>query len=410
MDDPPKASGCGLSVRTEWNYDTDDDDGLPARSQSLPKWFAARPVRYRRPDVVMPDCKHSSMAIIYNSPFPCMRCGRVPLCGMLYRCVVDREPLIIDASDSEIPVTYDDIGRKFTEEMSLGKFGPDVRSEALSVMTEKSLEQRKSYTPEQVYTLITQRENVHKTIADEREHLGLTDGFPARYNYPHDDQPWLPRRDFECQYKACMTCHSIGRQKSWVSLDGVLNGDILPTVATGFSSSPTRRRPVGDAGLIKDLGCSAIPFPRIDPEPSPGPNDPASSTNNIGVSSTRRSQSYNRGSLPPLSSRPPIPQRSSSLAAIPREMADDVEETVRTEVCYPGHILACWIPLPEVDGDEQSQLSEEYNLVPGEPQGDTVQLSERPRTMSDGVALAEEALDQGTNDLETAISLMDRPV
>ncbi|KAK4043302.1 hypothetical protein C8A01DRAFT_13192, partial [Parachaetomium inaequale] len=208
----------------------------------------------------MPSCAHSTMAVIYQDKFKCINCEQEPPSGMLYRCTVDKEPLILDAKDRGVPVSFDDIGSQLAEEMTLGKFGADARSDALNVIAEMSAEQLSSYTPEQLSILISQRKNVRLQSPHARRWLGHRTPQSAREKYPHDDKPWLPDRSRECQHKICPACYRIGRQKSWVSLDAVLNGDILPHVATGFSFSFMGTRPVGDVNIVSNLGCRPVPL------------------------------------------------------------------------------------------------------------------------------------------------------
>ena len=72
----------------------------------------------------------------------------------------------------------------------------------------------------------------------------------------------MPDGSFECQHKVCHRCHSIGRDKSWVSLNGVLEGDILPNVAVGFSFSYMGIRPCTDANVVKNIGYQPVPLVR----------------------------------------------------------------------------------------------------------------------------------------------------
>lgn len=44
--------------------------------------------------------------------------------------------------------------------MSLGKRGPDVRSDKFSFLNEATTEELQSYTPGQIATILAQRENV----------------------------------------------------------------------------------------------------------------------------------------------------------------------------------------------------------------------------------------------------------
>jgi hypothetical protein len=107
-----------------------------------------------------PPCDHSAMAVIYREDFRCSSCGRLSPFGWLYRCVADTDPLLLGARDKGDPVAFDDIGRQFADQMSLGKFGPDRRSKEDNILDEMSPEQFCSYTPEQLDTLLSQRENV----------------------------------------------------------------------------------------------------------------------------------------------------------------------------------------------------------------------------------------------------------
>lgn len=75
----------------------------------------------------------------------------------------------------------------------------------------------------------------------------------------------------ECQYKLCPTCHKNGRDKSWLSLDGIANGDIPPTAATAFSFSYMRERPLLDPNVVKNLGYRAVPIVRASSLPLPTP-------------------------------------------------------------------------------------------------------------------------------------------
>ncbi|KAH6841169.1 hypothetical protein B0I37DRAFT_438834 [Chaetomium sp. MPI-CAGE-AT-0009] len=195
------------------------------------------------------------MAVIYEETFHCPNCGQLPPSKTLYRCVMDRDPLIQDAYESRYSVAFDPIGRQFEQAMSLGKSGADIRS-AKSPLAEMSAEQLSSYTPEQLDTLVSQRNNVRDAIANERNTVEHRTPECARHKYPYDDKPWVPERRFECQYRVCHSCFKLGHQKTWVSLDAVLNDDISPTVATGFSFSFESIRPICDADIVASTSSS----------------------------------------------------------------------------------------------------------------------------------------------------------
>lgn len=48
--------------------------------------------------------------------------------------------------------------------------------------------------------------------------------------------------------------------RSYLSLDGVVNGDIPPSAAVGFGFSLMRARPVIDPEIVKNIGCRAVPI------------------------------------------------------------------------------------------------------------------------------------------------------
>ncbi|AEO69557.1 uncharacterized protein THITE_2012147, partial [Thermothielavioides terrestris NRRL 8126] len=205
------------------------------------------------------SCTHDTMAVIYHDSLECLVCRRRPPQGFLYRCTVDREPLILDAASRGYSAAFDKCGMAFAGEMTLGKFGADARSNPHNLFNELTPEQLASYTPEQLAILVSQRENVSPRLRGRfiAETLVLM-SFPD--DDEDDDKPWVPDWRFECQYRVCHRCRPDSRQKSWLSLDAVLNGDILPTVATGFSFSLQGFRPCGDVNVVKTLGCRAIPL------------------------------------------------------------------------------------------------------------------------------------------------------
>lgn len=57
-------------------------------------------------------------------------------------------------------VSFDELGERFAEEMTLGKFGAVARGEKLSLLNEMTQEQMSSYTPQQLRVLLLQREKV----------------------------------------------------------------------------------------------------------------------------------------------------------------------------------------------------------------------------------------------------------
>ncbi|KAK1769055.1 hypothetical protein QBC33DRAFT_339582 [Phialemonium atrogriseum] len=206
-----------------------------------------------------PRCGHISMTRLYHTPFRCQNCQNRGVFGWLYRCTQDREVILRDMKSRGGRVTFDEIGEGFAEHMSLGNRGPDARSDKFSFLKEITSEEMQSYTPDQIATILGQRENVHEAIARDRRggNTVLRD-----LAFSSVRQPWVPRQGEECQHKVCPSCNITGKDKSWLSLNGIANGVIPPTAVTGFSFSYMKSRPVSDPDIVKNLGYRAVPMPR----------------------------------------------------------------------------------------------------------------------------------------------------
>ncbi|KAK4152665.1 hypothetical protein C8A00DRAFT_34644 [Chaetomidium leptoderma] len=315
--------------------------GLPRADPAGTSWSPQSFLK--APPIERPRCSHSTMAAIYHGTFKCASCKAEPPSGWLYRCTVDNDPRILDTYHKGDPVAFDNLGSHFAGEMSLGKFGADARSKKNSLLNEMSAEQLSSYTAEQLDTLLSQRESVREAIANERDKVGHRTIRCASEQYPNEDKPWVPGESAECQYKVCHRCYRVGRQKSWVSLDAVLHGDIMPTVATGFSFSFVGTRPVIDAGTVRHIGCRAVPLPR---------NHPASVERELPEPNILSRRTALRGT---------ITQCTNDFLAVPRSLPSQSDEGISIadfifEFEYSEHTLACCTPLPVATLTEEISL------------------------------------------------------
>ena len=148
--------------------DTFPPPGFPPLPIALSDFLmpSPHPSKRRRVEVdTVFRCPHSLMTRFYSSRNKCDICGRKGAFGWLYRCIVDRDALIMGRKAKGIPVAFDGIGWAFADKMSLGKHGPDVRHEDYSFLQEVTPEQMVSYTPEQIHRILNQRENVRLPIA-----------------------------------------------------------------------------------------------------------------------------------------------------------------------------------------------------------------------------------------------------
>lgn len=348
---------------------------------------------------------------------------------------------------------FDQVGRHFEEKMSLGKFGADARSDAHNVISDMSAEQRSSYTPNQLSTLLSQRQNVRLSpasmylsrlfqhvqlrdvIAKERSQVNSHAPYSARENYPDDHRPWMPDRKHECKVMACHRCYRLGRQKSWAGLDAVVKGDVLPNIATGYSFSLMGARPVVDAEVVKNIGCRPVPLvrssiPAEDYQSNPdqprnhparggqvvstsetetamsGSSTPASSpTSSSNGTASPPYYSETRGSLWCRERRNSVIDRIGALFAVPRIMPDELEDVYAPDFVldfdYPEHTLACCTPLPAAEPDEERFLAGYELTAESAAGGQDFLAAEIPAL--DGIALTEEAVEFGIADLVPAL-------
>ncbi|KAM7192798.1 hypothetical protein V8F20_008723, partial [Naviculisporaceae sp. PSN 640] len=205
------------------------------------------------------ECGHPTMTRMYHPGLQCSICKRYPQFGWIYMCTVDKEALIWKAKLKGDDVAFDKMGREFADQMTLGKYGPNLRTRKYAFLKEITASQLSTYTPEQLGTILEQRDNLVDTIAKERRRS--EDGVlcDAGHKYPDNQTPWMPDEAHQCKYTVCQSCHGAAKDKSWVSLDGMLKGDIPPTVATGYAFSFAGCRPWSFDDTAKNLGCRPVP-------------------------------------------------------------------------------------------------------------------------------------------------------
>lgn len=68
------------------------------------------------------------------------------------------------------------------------------------------------------------------------------------------DKPWLPLRGGECQFKCCHRCRPILADRSFLSLDAIVNNDVPLTAITGFGFHLQKYRPIAPKDVVEDIG------------------------------------------------------------------------------------------------------------------------------------------------------------
>ncbi|KAK7936673.1 uncharacterized protein PG986_015111 [Apiospora aurea] len=236
-----------------------------ARSAPSPVLVHHRP----QSSIFSPTCTHTTMTRLYEPNF-----------GWLYRCTQDREFMLEDQMEKGLPVSFDLLGASFVDRKPVpSPRGPALRSDPLSFLTEITVEDLKSYTPQQIKTILEQRGNLHEVLERQRR-LSTTRsyyypssgsrrsgvpsqcfGFPNYETHCNREKPWVACEAQECQFKCCHACRPSSEQRACLSLDGIAKGDIPPTAITGFGFHLQGSRPLMDAGLIQNIGYRAVPWP-----------------------------------------------------------------------------------------------------------------------------------------------------
>jgi hypothetical protein len=200
----------------------------------------------------------------YSTTARCAHCHRHGDLGWIYRCSQDLEAFLLDVHQKGTDIAFDEIGTMFTSAMSLGKFGPDRRADPYALLQEMTPQQMRTYTPEQIATLLRQREEVRKaTSAVTPEQEALRAFTPTRDQAEEAERkPWVVRQGEECRYQICHTCYRGGQDKAVLSLNSVLAGDIPPSAATAWTFRDMGSRPVVDAETVGRAGTRAVPLVR----------------------------------------------------------------------------------------------------------------------------------------------------
>lgn len=77
----------------------------------------------------------------------------------------------------------------------------------------------------------------------------------------YETKPWMPIPKTECQFKVCPRCRPSFRERAYLSIDAVVNGDLPATAVSGFGFNLLGQRPVASVDLMKSIGLRASPKP-----------------------------------------------------------------------------------------------------------------------------------------------------
>jgi hypothetical protein len=84
--------------------------------------------------------------------------------------------------------------------------------------------------------------------------------YPPALDPTGKQKPWIPNEEDECQFKCCHTCRPSCEPRTYLSLDGILRGDIPPSAVVGFGFHLAGNRPIVPAETVKYMGLRPVPW------------------------------------------------------------------------------------------------------------------------------------------------------
>lgn len=142
---------------------------------------------------------------------------------------------------------FDEIGEILTQHIQQPTRGPAARQDKLSPLNELPADQLESLSAPQLSKVLRQHEAAVNTALVDRHGPVVP---------PAEEKPFLMPQAEECKTSLCPRCGRVGagEQQSFLSLDGVLKGDIPPSAAVGFGFRALGGRPVANANIVRNLG------------------------------------------------------------------------------------------------------------------------------------------------------------
>ncbi|KAF3770272.1 hypothetical protein M406DRAFT_66691 [Cryphonectria parasitica EP155] len=195
-------------------------------------------------------CFSLSSTRVYDDTLRCDKCGCRSKLGWMYRCSHEIEARLFESikdGNQTIQEHFDEIGEIFSQQLNPPVRGATAHQDKLSPLNEMTPSLKASYTSDQLDTILRQHEKAVDTALSDRYGRRI----PPAELYPHV----VDELD-ECKTILCPTCGcgGLGEHLSYLSIDGVLKGDIPPTAAVGFGFRAMGGRPVANAGIVKNLG------------------------------------------------------------------------------------------------------------------------------------------------------------
>ncbi|KAI1375862.1 hypothetical protein F4677DRAFT_446023 [Hypoxylon crocopeplum] len=276
-------------------------------------------------------------------------------------------------------VTFDPLDESFIKELKVRPRGPESRSDKLSFLKEVTDEQLRSYTPDQIHIILAQREHVLNVAQKASSAIKPPPGFDDL----RSKKPWVPSEWDECQFKCCQTCRPSAEGRSYLSLDGIVKGDIPSTEAVSFGFHRVgTTRPIIHPDRVKNIGTTAVPWPRVYPS-LPMPHVPC--WNYLSLISEHRSKAVQVRSIE--STTPEELQRS-------KHTPDSRKENTM--------LAASLTPLPPPTPEEQASLRKCTTQMMKE-EIEEGRFHKEPLEVDHGMAILEENVGLALPDVITQV-------
>ncbi|KAI0883350.1 ketopantoate reductase PanE/ApbA C terminal-domain-containing protein [Annulohypoxylon maeteangense] len=294
-------------------------------------------------------------------------------------------------------VSFDLIGASFSDNLTVRPRSPESRSDRLSFFSEITPEQFKSYTPEQIRTILSQREHVLKVANEDSSGIEPPPGF----EHMSGTKAWVPAEHEECQFKCCVRCRPSAESRSFLNLDEIVNGVIPPSAAIGFSFQRCGR-PVIHPSRLENIGLRPVLWPRA-----------YASTILSSVSSMDTfSYSSLEGETIADAEHIQLAQSVSSQGSSSVESGTTEEHHLSDTTMSPCHtprlskedtkstvFTACLTPLPPAAEEEQTVLGEHSTKMMDEEMEEG-RFHKEPLEVDHGVAFSEEGVGLGLADVK----------
>ncbi|KAF5255125.1 hypothetical protein FANTH_180 [Fusarium anthophilum] len=199
------------------------------------------------------------MTRIYDADSKCSSCHEPGPFGWLYQCTQDHEKMIEEKLLTGEQPCMDYLDFSFRKNMVVRKGSAEARRDKLSFLQELTPEQMASYRPDQIATILRQREELKEVIAKEERQkstsalfsnllppLGFESSFRDKGQRNLDEETL-------CQYKICQRCRPVCVDRAFLSLNAVADGEITPTAAAGFGFESLGGRPVIDKDVVRHI-------------------------------------------------------------------------------------------------------------------------------------------------------------